>query len=135
MKKRALFGLMVRGFIEKNGKILLAKEKKERTWETPGGSVRLHETLKRAIKREVLEETGYSIKIEKMMLTDIGGSKLIKEIKVLCIIYKVKLLKKIRKPLPDVVGIRWFSKNEIKDMLKRKKVDWHDKKIFKIFVR
>jgi 8-oxo-dGTP pyrophosphatase MutT (NUDIX family) len=135
MKKRPLFGLMVRAFIEKNNKILLTQERKERSWETPGGSVRLHETLEQALRREVLEETGYSAKIENLILTQIGGSKLIKTTKVLGIIYKVKLIKKVRKPLPDIVGVKWFSKNEIKDMLKRDKVDWHDKKIFKFFVR
>ena len=94
MKKRPLFGLMVRAFIEKNGKIFLSKEKKERSWETPGGSVRLHETLEQALRREVLEETGYSTRIEKLILTQIGGSKLIKDTKVLGMIYKVKLIKR-----------------------------------------
>jgi len=126
---------MVRAFIEKNGRILLSKEKKERSWETPGGSVRLHETLEQALRREVLEETGYSSKIENLILTQIGGSKLIKETRVLGMIYKTKLIKNVRKPLPDIVGIKWFSKNEIRELLKRNKVDWHDKKIFKIFVR
>ena len=135
MKRRPLFGLMVRAFIEKNGKILLTQEKKERSWETPGGSVRLHETLEQAIKREVLEETGYSVKIKNLMLTQIGGSKLIKKTKVLGIVYEVRLIKKVKKPLPDVVGVKWFSKNEIRNMLKIGKVDWHDKKIFKIMVK
>ena len=126
---------MVRAFVEKDNKIILVKEKKERSWETPGGSVRLHESLEQALKREVLEETGYSVKIEKLMLTHIGGSKFIKKTRVLCLIYKVKLIKKVRKPLPDVVGIKWFSKNEIRNILKEEKVDWHDKKLFKVWVK
>jgi 8-oxo-dGTP pyrophosphatase MutT (NUDIX family) len=135
MKKRPLFGLTVRALIENNDKILLSKEKKEGTWETPGGSVRLHETLEQALRREVLEETGYLSKIEKVFLMFIGGSKFVKNTKALCIIYKVKAIKKIKLPLPDIIGLKWFSKDEIRKLLKEKKVDWHDIKAFRTWVK
>lgn len=125
---------MVRGFIQKDRKILLVKERKERSWETPGGSARYDETLQGALRREILEETGYSAKIGELFLTHIGGSKLVEGVKVLCLIYKVKLLKRIKKPSPDVVGVRYFSKDEIREMLKVS-VDWHDKVLFEKWVR
>lgn len=54
--------------IIKNGRILLEKRKSGLFggyWALPGGFVKMSETLKEAIKREVLEETGLKVVPEK----------------------------------------------------------------------
>ncbi len=55
-----------------NGKVLLVKRKNapgKNLWAIPGGSVRLGETLKQAVEREILEETRVRIKAREPVLT------------------------------------------------------------------
>ena len=62
-KKRALPmpQVAIGGVIIEDNKILLVKRNKEPhkgEWAIPGGSVKLGETLQRAVEREIREETG-----------------------------------------------------------------------------
>lgn len=56
--------LMVDAIVEKNGKILLVKRKKDPfkdKWSFPGGKVESGERVEEAVKRELLEETSVDI--------------------------------------------------------------------------
>jgi ADP-ribose pyrophosphatase YjhB (NUDIX family) len=62
--------LIVDGFIKKNKRYLAIKRAKNvevGTWETPGGKVRLNEKVEHALKREIKEELGINIKINKFL--------------------------------------------------------------------
>jgi nucleoside triphosphatase len=53
----------VGALIEKEGRVLLVKTTKWRgLWGVPGGKVRLGESLEEALRREVLEEVGLTLK-------------------------------------------------------------------------
>ena len=58
--------LDVRAAVFQDGKILLMKERSSGRWTLPGGYVDLNETLSEAAAREVLEETGYVVKVRKV---------------------------------------------------------------------
>ncbi|MFQ5648292.1 MAG: NUDIX domain-containing protein [Candidatus Aenigmatarchaeota archaeon] len=124
----------VRGFITKGNKVLLVKEKGEETWETPGG--RMHKTDKNpveACEREVLEETGYKADVQKVL--DVCTHMFEDGRRVFHIIYECGLKEKVKEPDPDITGIKWFSKSEIKELLKQGKADFHDKGVFDMFVK
>lgn len=53
----------VYGIAEKNGKILLVKPMWKEEFELPGGGQEKKEKIPEALKREFLEETGFSIKL------------------------------------------------------------------------
>ena len=137
MKNSSNFsGGSIRGVIIKNNKILLVKEKTEGIWETPGGKIEKNEKDPIKIcKREVLEETGFLVSplntldfvIDYIPKTNIRRFHLIYK----CIPYGKR--RKISEK--NIEGINWFSKNEIKKMLKKKSYDHHDKNILKMFVR
>ena len=62
--------LIVDAFIKKNNKYLAIKRAKNvevGTWETPGGKVNLNERVENALNREIKEELGVSIKINKFL--------------------------------------------------------------------
>lgn len=47
--------------VDDRGRALLVQRRDNRRWEPPGGIVEADETLPEALRREVLEETGYEI--------------------------------------------------------------------------
>ncbi len=60
--------IVVAGFIEKDGKVLLAKRPKTKRigpdkYHLPGGHVEFGEDLKSALRREILEEFGIDIEV------------------------------------------------------------------------
>ena len=63
------FQIRVTGILIENNQLLLVKQRVSpgRAWSLPGGRVEAGETLDEAIKREMLEETGLEIKVEKLL--------------------------------------------------------------------
>lgn len=62
--------LIVNAFIKKDGKFLAIKRApgmETGTWETPGGRVEIGEKVEDALIREMLEETGLDVNIEKVL--------------------------------------------------------------------
>lgn len=54
-----------------NNKILMVQENKEEIkslWDLPGGKVKSNEDIKQAVIREILEETGYKIDVNNILL-------------------------------------------------------------------
>jgi len=69
MRDDQLFFAGQKGFIEKDGKLLILIDPEMGT-DLPGGKVQEGETdLEQALKREVLEETGLTISVEKPFIT------------------------------------------------------------------
>jgi len=124
---RDLFGVSLRGVIVESRKILLVNEHSEKTWETPGGGIRHGESIENALKREILEETGYDVDIIKPLHVFNRND-------YIHILFLVKLIDKIREPTDIGTKIKWFSKKEIGNLLKNNKADDHDIEVFKMFI-
>ncbi len=52
---------------DSQGKVLLVKSNQGDFWSTPGGGVEENESLTAAAKREVMEETGYTVKVDRFV--------------------------------------------------------------------
>lgn len=57
----------VRGAAFQNNKVLLVRETSDGKWTLPGGWADPYETLSQSIEREFFEETGYVIKLQKII--------------------------------------------------------------------
>jgi len=57
----------LRAGIFRENKVLLVREKRDHKWALPGGWADVGETPKQGIVREVLEETGYSIEVIRLI--------------------------------------------------------------------
>ena len=131
--KEQMFSVRVRAFIKKNEKVLLVKEQEEHYYETPGGGVQRGETIEQALRREVLEETGYAVKIEKIL--DVAEKMLKDGRHAIHLIFICEPTEKIKEPLPDIVDVRWFSRDEIKQRLADGLIDIHDKRVMEMFCK
>jgi ADP-ribose pyrophosphatase YjhB (NUDIX family) len=55
-------GIVVRA----DGCVLAVRRRDNRHWEPPGGVLELHETFEQGLRREVLEETGIEVRVERL---------------------------------------------------------------------
>ena len=58
-----------RGFVVKNGKILICHEIVDKQFFSPGGGIEKDETLEECCIREICEETGVIVKVQKPTIT------------------------------------------------------------------
>lgn len=60
------FRVAVNAVIERDGKLLLARRRDIGWWNLPGGGVELRESVEEGLRREVREELGVEIEIERL---------------------------------------------------------------------
>ena len=65
----SIFGIYIRteGVMRNGNRILLSRAEEDDIWVLPGGSVKLYETTEEALGREILEETGFEIEVERLL--------------------------------------------------------------------
>lgn len=102
-------------FYEK--KVLLVKEGKENRhygkWNLPGGHIENFESLTDAVKREIKEETGLSIKLSGIL----GIYSCFSNKHYIHIVFKSKPLKgKLKAQAGEILSLSWFSYEDIKNM-------------------
>lgn len=65
----AIFNYRVAGIMIKNNHVLLHKQADDSHWGLPGGRVKLLEDSKTSVKREIKEELGFTVEVEKLLWT------------------------------------------------------------------
>lgn len=114
-----IFNFRVACIIESNGRFLLHKKKSDSCWNLLGGRVKLGELCEDAIKREIREEIGCDVKVDRPIkicenffrIKDTDFHEIL-------VIYKVTLLSEIKeKFIEDNLAVKWFSKGELDSAL------------------
>ena len=104
-----------------NNKILMVQENKsdiQGLWDLPGGKVKINEDIKQAAIRETLEETGYNIDLDNILLIQ----NYITNRGVLLIIYFYATLsdsRQVEYRKNEISNVKWFTLEEIKNMSKK----------------
>lgn len=114
LKKAKKIDLVVSALIEDDGKVLMIKRKKNKSfpgfWGIPTGKVKLGERLEDAISREVKEETNLRIEVLKPYhLTQEFHD----DHHHIIIAFRGKIIGGNLKAGSDVEEARWFSKDEL----------------------
>jgi NADH pyrophosphatase NudC (nudix superfamily) len=87
------------------------------------------ETFEEALGREMKEETGYDVDVKNIFF--VSYKKFSEKFYNLHIFYKASLKSKISEPEKDIEGIKWFDVKELKKLIEKNKVDYHDVDLFK----
>ena len=120
-----MWGLVVRGICEFEGKVLLLKIRSKSAhdagkWEIPGGKVKKCEYFDDALRREYLEETGLEVDIESLynvVRNDYTACKTSEEIKSIQLIMKVTCKSSDVKISREHDEYGWFSWDEVYIMI------------------
>ncbi len=108
---------VVDAILVKDDKLLLVKRSKKLIeggkWALPGGYIDRDESIREAIKREVLEETGYQVKntILFTITDDIKGVK--KDRQNISFVFICQIGELVSKPDWEVEEARWFELNSL----------------------
>lgn len=116
-----MINIIVSCCVKNDNKILFVQEKKKEInglWNLPGGKSKPVEDIYQTAKREVLEETGYSIKLDSLLLiqnyvTDKG--------EMLIIYFNATLLNNKQKQYreKEIKDVKWLTLEEIKNIPKK----------------
>ena len=128
----------MRGIIVQKGKILACKIKKNKNWFFPGGHVEFGETAERALKRELKEEIGVSVKKAKFIGANENfyqqRGKILHEVN---IVFEASLNKDYNKVLEDHMEFKWINLKSLPsayilpESLKKSIIKWlKSKKLF-----
>ena len=107
----------VAGLIRNNMGELLLQQKSDDSWSLPAGAIEPSETPEQAIKREVLEETGYITK--KVRLCGVFGGESFRhvypngdQVEYLVALYECEEVEQVQKPSDDETKrLEFFSQN------------------------
>lgn len=109
--------IIVGGIIEKDNKILMVKEAKKKCygkWNVPAGHLENGETIFEGAIREILEETGCKVRLNKVLPI---MSKDIEDTTLIIITFTTELLEeKISFNKDEILDVKWISKEELINM-------------------
>jgi ADP-ribose pyrophosphatase YjhB (NUDIX family) len=104
---------------EREGEILMVKEAKEHihnSWDLPGGGLEEGEKVTESAKREVLEETGYTVELTGLIGIYKGASNA-NDTETIVFVFKGELGEKKREELEDdIIEAEFKDKEEIEGL-------------------
>ncbi len=109
--------ITLKAIIEKDGKILICRGGGDDTWEFPGGRLNEGESPEEGVIREVKEELGLTVGIEKIVYACRSFQAKANIWQVL-IAYECSLdgSDNIKMDLEEITDVRWVSKEELKEV-------------------
>lgn len=106
--------IIVGGVVEKDGKILMVQEKKERCygkWNLPAGHLDPNETIIEGAIREIKEETGCDVEATGIAVI---ANKVLKDDVFVEIIFTTKLVKEdIKIDSEEILDVKWLDIGDV----------------------
>lgn len=106
--------VVVGGIVEKDGKVLLVQELKERCygkWNIPAGGLEINESLVEGAIREIKEETGCDVEITGLLslVNDVAEDRIF-----IAVVFATKLInEKIQYNKNEILDVKWFDIDDV----------------------
>ena len=94
------------------GQVLVIRRRDNGHWEPPGGVLELAETFEEGVKREVLEETGISVQVERLS----GVYKNMKR-SIVALVYHCTPLDTPSRATDEATAVRWMTLDEVREAM------------------
>jgi 8-oxo-dGTP diphosphatase len=98
--------------IDPDGRVLVMQRRDNGRWEAPGGILDLDETLEQGVQREVNEETGVQVTVDRLTGVYKNMSR-----GIVALVYRCSIAG--GKPMPSIEAksVRWVDRDEIDDLM------------------
>lgn len=129
--------LGVKGVVVHNGRILIIKRAEEShvgggTWESPGGKLEFGEELEEALIREMKEEVGLDVTVEKLLYTSTFFTHPTRQVILLTYLCKCNDAAVVKISF-EHSEYRWANGEELRNLLPQNIIDDFDKnEVFKM---
>lgn len=106
--------VVVGGIVEKDGKVLLVQEAKERCygkWNIPAGGLKINESLAEGAIREIKEETGCDVEITGLLslVNDVAENRVF-----IAVVFATKLINEnIQYNKNEILDAKWFDIDDV----------------------
>ncbi|MFI9006850.1 NUDIX hydrolase [Actinosynnema sp. NPDC053489] len=94
------------------GQVLVIRRRDNGHWEPPGGVLEVAETFEEGVRREVLEETGMSVRVERLT----GVYKNIQR-GVVALVYRCAPLSGPGQVTDEATEVRWMTLDEVREAM------------------
>jgi 8-oxo-dGTP diphosphatase len=101
-------GIVVRD----DGRVLVVRRRDNHHWEPPGGVLELGETFEQGVRREVLEETGIEVQVERLT----GVYKNMPR-GIVSLVFRCTQVGGQPIPTDEALSVRWLSIEEIRQRM------------------
>jgi 8-oxo-dGTP pyrophosphatase MutT (NUDIX family) len=94
--------------IRSDGRVLVVQRRDNGNWEPPGGVLELDETFEACVRREVAEETGVDVAVERLT----GGYKNMSRC-VVALLFRCRPIGGVPTETEEAQHVRWLSPDEV----------------------
>jgi 8-oxo-dGTP pyrophosphatase MutT (NUDIX family) len=90
--------------VDDQGRVLVTQRRDNGHWQPPGGVLELDETIEDGLRREVYEETGLTVEIERLT----GGYKHVKR-GIIALVFRARIVDGVPGPTDEVAAVDWWT--------------------------
>jgi 8-oxo-dGTP diphosphatase len=98
--------------VNDEGQVLVIRRRDNNRWEPPGGVLELDETFEAGVRREVWEETGLSVRVERLT----GVYKNLSR-GIVALVFRCTLESGSATATDEAREVRWMSVDEVRDAM------------------
>ncbi|NUT47559.1 MAG: NUDIX hydrolase [Saccharothrix sp.] len=95
--------------VDEAGRVLVVRRRDNGHWEPPGGVLELAETFEEGVRREVLEETGLPVRVERLT----GVYKNVR-LGVVALVYRCAPAGRPLRSTAEAAEVRWMTVEEVR---------------------
>jgi 8-oxo-dGTP diphosphatase len=120
INRRTTAGAIIR---DSSNRILLQRRSDDGFWSLPGGGVEAGETVLECLEREILEETGWQIKIENLLgiYTSPNSQTHIypdgNSVQFIAMVFEARALNRVQEPDSETLEIQFFASDDFPERI------------------